>query len=67
MTNKIEKIKKFHVFYSAGCSLLRAKGFFCSLDVHYGGLGKGRLQFLIKVIYNFFHLYFFLIIGHQNP
>ncbi len=27
------------MFWSAGCSLLRAEGFFCNLDVLYGGLG----------------------------
>jgi hypothetical protein len=30
------------------CFLLRAKGFSCSLDVLYGGLGKSKLQFLTK-------------------
>ncbi len=39
---KVEKIKKFHV-WNAGCSLLRAEGFFCNLDVLYGGLGIGKL------------------------
>ncbi len=32
----------------AKCSHLRAKGFSCSLDVLYGGLGKSKLQLLIK-------------------
>jgi hypothetical protein len=32
MTTKIEKITKFH-FLSAGCSVLRAEGFSCSLNV----------------------------------
>jgi hypothetical protein len=39
MTQKIEKTsKKLRnlMFWSAGCSLLRAEGFFCSLDVLYG-------------------------------
>ncbi len=36
------------MFRSAGCSLLRAEGFFCSLGVLYGGLGIGKLQILIK-------------------
>jgi hypothetical protein len=26
---------------------LRAEGFFCNLDILYGGLGIGKLQFLI--------------------
>jgi hypothetical protein len=27
---------------------LRAEGFFCNLDIRYGGLGIGKLLFLIK-------------------
>ena len=38
------------MFLSAGCSLLRAEGFSCSLSVLYGGLGISKLQFLIKKI-----------------
>jgi hypothetical protein len=34
--------------FSAGCSLLRAEGFSCSLDVLHGGIGKSKWQFLIK-------------------
>jgi hypothetical protein len=30
------------MFLSAGCSLLRAEGFFCSLDVLSGGLAIGK-------------------------
>ncbi len=41
-----QKLRNF-MFWSAGCSLLRAEGFICSLDVLYGGLGIGKLQFLI--------------------
>jgi hypothetical protein len=33
---------------SAGCFLLRAEGFSCSLDSLYGGLGISKLQFLIQ-------------------
>ncbi len=33
---------------------MRAEGFFCNLDVLYGGLGIGKLQFLIKKKFNFF-------------
>jgi hypothetical protein len=33
---KKEKFRSF-MFLSAGCSLLRAEGFFCSLDVLYEG------------------------------
>jgi hypothetical protein len=30
------------MFLSAGCSLWRAEGFFCNLDVRYVGLGIGK-------------------------
>ncbi len=43
---KYKKLKNF-IFWSAGCSFLRADGFSCSLDVLYGGLGISKLQFLI--------------------
>jgi hypothetical protein len=46
---KIEKVQNF-MFLSAGCSFLRAEGFSCSLGVLYGGLGRSKLQFLIKKI-----------------
>ncbi len=36
------------MFWSVGWPLLRAEGLFCNLDVLYGGLGIGKLQFLIK-------------------
>ncbi len=59
MTHKNgEKLRKF-IFWSDGCSLLRAEGFFFSLDVLYRGLGIGKLQFLIKIIFNFFSCPFF--------
>ncbi len=46
----------------------RAEGFSCSLNVLYGGLEIGKLQFLIKKILNFFSaVIFFPIFGHQNP
>ncbi len=38
------------MFWSAGYSLLRAEGFFCSLDVLFGGLGINKL---IKKSLNF--------------
>ncbi len=41
---------KIFMFWSAGCCLLRAEGFSCSLDVLYVGLGISKLQFLIKQI-----------------
>jgi hypothetical protein len=51
------------MFLSAGCALLGAEGFFCSLLVLYGGLGIGQLQFLIKK-YEFFQ---FLAIKSLDP
>ncbi len=47
---KTVKKDRIFIFWSAGCSLLRAEGFSCSLGVLYGGLGINKLQFLIKKI-----------------
>ncbi len=44
MTHKSRKKLRNFMFWSAGCSLLRAEGFFCNLDVLYGGLGIGCHQ-----------------------
>ncbi len=65
MTDK--NVIKFGIFmfFSTGCSLLRAEGFSCSLVVLYGGLGKSKLQFLIKKIEIKFQT-FFPILGHQT-
>jgi hypothetical protein len=52
--------KSFHFLKCWGCSLWRAGGFSCSLDVLYGGLGISKLQFLIKKEEKKFQLYFFL-------
>ncbi len=56
------------MFLSVGWPLLRAVGFFCNLDVLYGGLGIGKLQFLIQIFFFsaviFFH---FLIIKALDP
>ncbi len=49
---------------------MRAEGFFCNLDILYGGLGIGKLQFLIKKKFNFFSavIYFqFLVIKALDP
>jgi hypothetical protein len=43
MTHKSQKKLRNFMFRSVGCSLLRAGGFFCSLDVFSGGLGIGKL------------------------
>jgi hypothetical protein len=50
MAHKNRKKSRIFMFLSTGCSLLRAKGFFCSLGVLYGSLGISKLQFLIKKI-----------------
>jgi hypothetical protein len=43
MTHKNRIFFRNFMFLSAGCSLLRAEGFFCSLDFLYGGLGIEKL------------------------
>ncbi len=45
--------------FDVGWPLLRAEGFFCNLDVLYGGQGIGKLQFLIKKIFFFSAVNFF--------
>jgi hypothetical protein len=50
ITHKSRKYLRNFMFWSAGCSFLRPEGFFCNLDVLYGGLGMGKLLFLIKKI-----------------
>jgi hypothetical protein len=64
MTHKSRK--KFVEVHVLKCwPLLRAEGFFCNLDILYGGLGIGKMQFLIKknLIY-FSAKIFFAIFGH---
>ncbi len=46
-TKNIKQLINFF-FWSAGCSLLWAHGFSCSLVVHYGGLGISKLLFLVN-------------------
>jgi hypothetical protein len=53
-------------FLSAGCSLLRAGGFSCSLDILNGGLGISKLQEQ-KNINFFFNCIFSSIYGQQIP
>jgi hypothetical protein len=43
MTHKSRKKLINFIFWSVGCSLLRAEGFFCNLDVLYWGLGICKL------------------------
>jgi hypothetical protein len=50
ITQKKLKKDRIFIFWSAGCSLLRAEGFSCIFGVLYGGLGISKLQFLIKKI-----------------
>ena len=67
MTHKNRKKSRIFMFLSTECSLLRAEGFSCSLGVLYGGLGIGKLQFLIKKIeIKFPAIIFFSILGHQT-
>jgi hypothetical protein len=46
---------------------LRAEGFFYNLDILYGSLGIGKLQFLIKKKKKNFSCNFFSIFGHESP
>jgi len=58
------------MFWSVGWPLLWAAGFFCNLDILYGGVGIGKLQFLIKKNLNFFSavIFFqFLVIKALDP
>ena len=58
------------MFLSVGWPLLRAEDFFYNLDILYGGLGIGKLQFLIKKKFNFFFSCFFfqfLVIKALDP
>jgi len=58
------------MFWSVGWPLLWAGGFFCNLDILYGGLGIGKLQTLIKKKFTFFSavIFFqFLVIKALDP
>ncbi len=67
MTHKNRKKSRIYMFLRAGCSLLSAEGFTCSLGVLYGGLGISELQFLIKKIeIKIPAINFFSILGHQT-
>ncbi len=65
-THKNRKKFRNFFFWSAGCSLLRGEGFWCCLDVLYGGLGISKLQLFIKNINFFVSCKFCLVFGHQN-
>ncbi len=66
MTHKDRKKSRNFMFWNAGCSLLRDEGFFCCLDVLYGGPGIGKLQFLTKYLKNF-QLYIFFTFWSSKP
>ncbi len=67
MTHKSRKKLRNIMFWSARCSLWRAEGFFCNLDVLYGGLGIGKLQFLIKKNLFFSFVNFFKLLVIKTP
>ncbi len=50
---------------------MRAEGFFCNLDVLYGGLGIGKLQFLIQkknlIFFSAVIFFQFLVIKALDP
>ncbi len=67
---KIEDKFRSFMFWSAGSSLLKTEGFFCSLDVLYGGLGICKLLFLIQIKIEFFfscNFFQFLVIKTLDP
>jgi hypothetical protein len=53
------KIFRNFMCCSAGCSPLRAEGFFCSFDVLYVGLERSKLQFFVLKKNNIFSCKFF--------
>ncbi len=68
MTHKSRpKFVKVHVL-KCWMASFRAEGFFYNLDILYGGLGIGKLQFLIKKKKNFSCNFFqFLVIKALDP
>ncbi len=65
---KVEKIQNFHVLKCWKFSFVSWRLLLYSiLDVLYGGLGIGKLQFLIQTNYIFSSCKFFPIFGQQNP
>ncbi len=55
------------MFRSVGWPLLWAPGFFCNLDILYGGLGIGKVQFLIKKKLIFFSVVIFFNFWSLKP
>ncbi len=64
MTHKNRKKLRDFLFRSAGCTLLRAEGFFCSLDVLNGGLG---LVFDPKYCFQLYIFFQFLVVKTLDP
>ncbi len=65
-----KKVKNFHVLKChSRCSVLRAKGFSCSLCVLFGGLGitKYKIAVFLSKKYTIFSAVSFSIFSHQNP
>ncbi len=46
---------------------MRAEGFFCNLEILYGGLEIGKLQFLIKFFFSGVIFFKFLVIKALDP
>jgi hypothetical protein len=61
MTHR-NRIKSINYIFCAGCSLLRAQGFSCSLYALDGGLGINILQFLTKKVRFFQQFFFFSLV-----
>jgi len=62
------EVEQIHVLnWSVGWPHLWAGGFFSILDILYGGLGIGKLQFLIKKKFFFFSCNFFFNIWSLKP
>ncbi len=68
MAHKSRKKLRNFMFLIAGCSLLRAEGFFCNLDVLYGALGIGIFVVFDPNIFFFSCKFFqFLVIKTLDP
>ncbi len=69
ITHKNRKKLRNFMFWSAGCSLLRAESLSCSLDVLYGGQGISKVQFLQKhmAFFSAVNFFKFLVIKPLVP
>ncbi len=67
MTQKNRKQLINFIFWSSGCSLLRAEGFSCSLDVFYEGVGISKFKCFIKKRFNQNFQLYFLNFWSSNP